>query len=104
MKKIFILLLVFCATAAFAQAGGSVISGEPAIYWSPSHELRAQQHDMATEHSLLPTATYLYAQGERPLWELGMVPDWVPLGDVARAYRKEHEFAKKATFVLEKQK
>jgi hypothetical protein len=37
------------------------------------------------------------------LWEFGPVSQPTPLGDVARAYRKEKSVAKKAELVLEKQ-
>jgi len=60
---------------------------------------------MATETPLVgdsPNA-YTYAQGERPLWEFGPVSPPVPLGDVARAYRKEKLTAKKAEIIFEKQ-
>ena len=51
---------------------------------------------MATELNLLGTASYVYAQGERPLWEVGPKPVVVSLGEVARKLRKEHEGVKKA--------
>jgi hypothetical protein len=60
---------------------------------------------MATEQFLVggSTSTYTYAQGERPLWEFGSVVEPTPLGDVARAYRREKLGAKKAQKVFEKQ-
>jgi hypothetical protein len=60
---------------------------------------------MASEHALVGggPGTYSYAQGERPLWEFGPVSVPVPLGDVARAVRKEKLTAKKAEIVFEKQ-
>ncbi len=56
---------------------------------------------MAQETSLENWA-YTYAKGEVPLAEVGTLPRPVPLGDVARAYRKEHAFAPKAVLTLEK--
>ncbi len=59
---------------------------------------------MAIETSLVGGGTYTYAQGERPLWEFGSpLPEPTPLGDIARANRKEKQAAKKAEIVLEKQ-
>ena len=53
---------------------------------------------------LVGGGAYTYAQGERPLWEFGPAfPPPTPLGDVARAFRKEKLAAKKAEIVLEKQ-
>ena len=67
--------------------------------------MQAEQHALASEHALVGggSDTYTYAHGERPLWEFGPVSEPVPLGDVARAYRKEKLTAKKATKILEKQ-
>jgi len=58
---------------------------------------------MAQEQSLLQGSGSVYvAEGERPLWEVApKEPPAVPLGDVARAYRKQHETAKKAQFVYQ---
>ena len=60
---------------------------------------------MASETSIIGGSpnTYTYAQGERPLWEFGPVSQPTPLGDVARAYRKEKVAARKAEIVFEKQ-
>lgn len=57
---------------------------------------------MALESSLLGSSTYSYAQGEQPLWEFGTLKQEVPLGDVARAYRKDHALDRKAVKVFEK--
>ncbi len=60
---------------------------------------------MACEHSLVGGAAdnYSYAKGEQPLWEFGPVSQPVPLGDVARANRKDKVAVKKAEVVFEKQ-
>jgi hypothetical protein len=57
---------------------------------------------MTKESTLLSVSPYGYAQGEVPLAELGSLEYQTPLGDVARAYRKEHATAAKAVKVLEK--
>jgi hypothetical protein len=99
----FIFCTAFCTPAALGQAGG-VLSSQPQIIVPPSHPLHAEMHSLATESSLVGGGTYTYAQGERPLWEFGSsLPEPAPLGDVARAFRKEKTTARKAEKVLEKQ-
>jgi hypothetical protein len=51
---------------------------------------------MAIEQDLLQSFQYVHAQGVRPLWEVGTSTSEVPLGDIARALRKERENGKKA--------
>lgn len=97
-------MIVFAASACFGQAASS-ISSQPQPIQMLSHPMQAEQHSLATERSLVGggPSTYAYAQGERPLWEFGPVSQPVPLGDVARAVRKEKQTAKKAEIVFEKQ-
>ena len=105
MKNTLLVVIILCAASAcFGQAAGA-ISSEPVIIQVPSHPMHAEQHSLASEHSLVGggPSTYSYAQGERPLWEFGPVSQPVPLGDIARAVRKEKQTAKKAEFVFEKQ-
>lgn len=103
MKTTLIILIVLCATAVLGQTAG-VISNQQSIMTIPDHPRHAQQQAMAPEHLLVGgTDTYSYAKGERPLWEFGPISQPVPLGDVARAYRREKIDAKKAQVVLEKQ-
>jgi hypothetical protein len=104
MKNIILAGFVFCAAAAFGQAttGGAVHVQPLEFDNNPQH---AERQPMAIERPLVGAGvdTYTYAQGERPLWEFGPVTEPVPLGDVARAYRKEKQMARKAQFVFEKQ-
>jgi hypothetical protein len=105
MKTTLVVLFIFCAAAAFGQVGGS-ISSQVAVVTIPDHPGHADLHEMATEHQLVGggPSTYTYGQGERPLWEFGSpLPEPTPLGDVARAYRKEKLAARKAEIVFEKQ-
>jgi hypothetical protein len=102
MKTTVILVLCFlCATVAFGQsAGGSLGSASmSSSIQMPSHPQHAAQAPMALEESLLDHSGYLIVQGERPLWEVQPLSPKVPLGDIARALRKDHETAKKADFV-----
>jgi hypothetical protein len=99
----FIFCTALCTPAALGQVGG-VLSNQPQIIVSPSHPLHAEMHSLAAESPLVGGGTYTYAQGERPLWEFGSsLPEPAPLGDVARAFRKEKMTARKAEKVLEKQ-
>lgn len=103
MKTTFFVLFILCSVAAFGQYGS--LSSQPIVVEFPEHIQHAAPHEMATEQSLVggSPATYSYAQGEQPLWEFGPVSQQMPLGDVARAYRKEKLTAKKAQIVFEKQ-
>lgn len=102
MKTTMLILVLFCVTGAFAQAG---MSSQPVVTQFADHPEHASFTPMATERPIVggTSDTYTYAKGERPLWEFGPVSEPVPLGDVARAYRKEKTAAKKAEIVLEKQ-
>jgi hypothetical protein len=105
MKTTFVVFFVLFATAAFAQTA-PVLPSQVQMVVMPEHPQHAEQHDMAAERPLVGGGGYSYAQGERPLWEFGPVsPPPVPLGDIARAYRKEKEQARapKAGVVFEKQ-
>ncbi len=104
MKTTLFALFFLCSTAAVAQsvAGASVISFEPQPLQMPSHELRATQRPMAEEQNILINSVNPWAQGERPLWEVGAKPPVeAPLGDVARLLRNQHATAKKAVMVVE---
>jgi len=98
MKTIFCAFCLLCATAAFGQVG-SVLSSEIQVIQPTSHPQHAWQRPMADEQSLLITSPFTSAQGERPLWEFASPKASVPLGDMARLLRKEHETAKKAVKV-----
>jgi hypothetical protein len=103
MKTTFAVLFMLCAASAFGQGS---ISAQPVVYTVPDHAEHAAPHDMGSEQSLLGGSgqAVTFAQGERPLWEFGPVkPPEPPLGDIARAYRKEKLTAKKAEIILEKQ-
>jgi hypothetical protein len=104
MKTTFVVFFVLFAAAAFAQTA-AVLPNQVQMVVMPEHPLHAEQHDMAAERPLVGGGGYSYAQGERPLWEFGPVSQPVPLGDIARAYRKEKEqtHAPKAGVTFEKQ-
>lgn len=103
MKTLLLACIILCAVTALGQAGS--LSSQAVPLQFPDHPQHASLGAMACEHPLVGGApdSYSYAQGERPLWEFGSVTEPTPLGDVARAYRKEKLTAKKAEVVLEKQ-
>lgn len=103
MKTVFFAFLLLGASAAYAQSA-PVLSNQPFVLQMPEHIEHAAQHDMAESQNLLQSGAYTIEKGERPVWEFGPVSDPPkPLGDIARAYRKEHEFARKAEIVFEKE-
>ncbi|MGA8215433.1 MAG: hypothetical protein WB799_17680 [Candidatus Sulfotelmatobacter sp.] len=101
MKTTIFVLCFFCATAACAQSA-TVLSSTAQPIQMYDHPQHASQHAMATESSLLSTSSYSYAQGEVPLSEFGgtLKPE-TPLGDIARALKKERTTPAKPTKVVE---
>jgi len=98
MKTTLFLFCLLCAGAAFGQSsiGYGALSNEPQVLQMPSHPQHATQRPMAPEQSLLETAVLIYARGQRPLWDFAKLSEPIPLGDAARALRKEHGVTKKA--------
>jgi hypothetical protein len=106
MKITFSILFLMVAASAFGQVTGS-ISNQAQMLQIADHTLHAEPHALATERSLIG-GEVSYAQGERPLWDLAPAPpqqSLTPLGDVARAFRREKEklALKKAEIIFEKQ-
>jgi len=100
MKLTFVLLCLLCASAAFGQA----VLAQPS-YAQPlvmvDHPQHAAQHELAQPQDLFEHSGYSYAKGELPLSDFVHPSEPGPLGDIARAYRKEHASVKKAEFVFE---
>jgi hypothetical protein len=100
MKTIIFALCFLCTTAAFGQASATV-SARPqplSFEYNPQHAMRpagAEPQNLFDSNA----STYTYGQGERPLWEVAEKKVEVPLGDSARALRKEHEVVQKAAKV-----
>jgi hypothetical protein len=102
MKKILFAICFFGATAAaFGQSSANAgqVSNEPVITQFTSHPQFASQQPMSIEKSLFETSSFTAARGERPLWEFATPSMTTPLGDSARALKKEHQEAKKADIV-----
>ncbi|HUK24242.1 MAG TPA: hypothetical protein VLV49_06660 [Terriglobales bacterium] len=103
MKTALLVLCCLCASAAFGQSvAGGARSNEPQVIELPSHPQHATPRDMGYQESLLGESGPTIGHGVRPLWEVAPPVNEVPLGDVARAFRKEHEKAKKAVIVFDK--
>jgi hypothetical protein len=102
MKTTIFALCFLCATAAAFGQTASVLSNNPQPMQMPDHPQQASQHAMAQESSLLGASAYSYAQGEQPVVDFGTLPRETPLGDIARAYRKEHTTVAKAVKVFER--
>ena len=104
MKTTLIVLCVLCATAAFGQSGSgtAVLSNIPQMVQFTSNPQHASYQALPDPQNVLTTGGYLYAQGERPLWEMMPEKHETPLGDVARAFRQEHLSARKAIKTLDK--
>ncbi|HEX3354758.1 MAG TPA: hypothetical protein VHS34_18205 [Terriglobales bacterium] len=101
MKTALLVSLFFCATVAFGQssAGAGALNAEPVIIEFNSHAAHASVRAMGHEESLLQSSVNVQAHGTRPLWEVAVPSQAMPLGDYARNWRKEHASAKKAEIV-----
>jgi hypothetical protein len=83
-------LCLLCATSAFGQ-NAPVLSNTPQVTTMFEHPEHATVHAMAQESTLFGPNPYTYARGEQPISEYASAPAYeMPLGDVARAYRKQH--------------
>lgn len=95
-----LVLLLALSSAAFAQYGNGATPLLNGPNWAPpSNPQHAGQHDMRGEQNLLGDNGYISAHGERPMWECTGHETEPSLGDVARAYRKDHEKMAKAAIV-----
>jgi hypothetical protein len=100
--KTFFFLFVVCALSASAAAGqsiGATLSGEAHPLIVSGHPQHASQAGLSTGQNLMERSGSTSAHGERPLWEVMPLTPETPLGDSARALRKEHAAAKKAIAV-----
>jgi hypothetical protein len=100
MKTTLLAFCVLCATAALGQTA-SVLTNTPSPMVMMDHTQRAEEHSMRPLDNLRGDSAYSYAQGEQPLTDFGTGKQEIPLGDVARAYRRQKALAsdKKAAVV-----
>jgi hypothetical protein len=98
IKTLFVLCLL-STTVAFAQCrGASSIGNEPQSYQFSSHSAHAAYAPMSQEQSVLASASYTSAQGERRASDFPQAES-VPLGAAAREFRKQHAQVKKSRVV-----
>ena len=90
MKKIVFLLCLLCSAAALAQYSSNVAAEfgqqSSASDQFESHPGQAAYAAMSQERSILPSSTYLSAQGERRASDFAQ-PESVSLGTIARELR-----------------
>jgi len=100
MKKILLVLCLLSTAAAFAQnnIGAYSLNNQTQSYQFQSHTGHADYVPMSQERSVLSSASYSSAQGERPASDFPQA-EGVSLGAFAREFRKQHAEVKKARIV-----
>jgi len=98
MKNL-VFLFVVCSVGAVGQVSGGTMNSQAHALVMSGNPQHASQTAMSAEQSLIGHSTTFSAHGERPLWEVMPEAPVVPLGDSARALKKEHAAAKKAVIV-----
>jgi len=97
MKMAVLAICILGSSAAFAQAASrSSVSAQTQQYVFETHPEHASRQALRSSEELNGNEVMIYAQGERPLWEVATPVHEVPLGDSARALRREHATVKKA--------
>jgi hypothetical protein len=101
MKNLVFLFVVcaLCSVGAVGQVSGGTMNSQAHALVMSGNPQHASQTAISAEHSLIGRSTTISAHGERPLWEVMPEAPVVPLGDSARALRKEHAAVKKAVIV-----
>ena len=102
MKKTLMVLCLFLTSAAFGQYIATHIDSPPQVYHAPDHPGHASYTAMATEQIVVGGGSVLIAQGERPFSDFPQTAP-VPLGDLARALKKQHSQDKKSRYLWENQ-
>jgi len=104
MKSLLFVSVVVCAFCAVNAAGqsGATLSAQPQVLHVPDHPEHASRQAMEQGINLMERSGSVSDQGEMPLWEaMQAMPaaPVTPLGDAARALRKEHDGTKKAVVI-----
>jgi hypothetical protein len=94
-----LVVCICCAAGAAGQMRGASISAEPQALNVPDHPAFASQASMGMERDIMGHSGATSGHGEVPLWEAMPETRVTPLGDLARAIRKEHTNARKAVIV-----
>jgi hypothetical protein len=104
MKTLLFAFCILCASVVWGQTtlSAPALSAEPQPLQFRDHPEHADQLGMAREQRIMERSLNISAHGTRPLWEFAPVSQEIPLGDIARAFRQEHETARKAEHVLDK--
>lgn len=93
-----VLCFLFATSFALGQTAG-ILSSEANPTEFSSHPAHAFQQGMADQQNVMERSDPVIGHGERPLWEVAPQVNAVPLGDIAREFRKEQRKAKKAVIV-----
>lgn len=102
MNKILFAAFFLCSSAAFGQA---VLSHDVQPLEFQDHPHRAEFTHQAKEAQLVGNGFdgISSERGEQPLWEFGPVKEEPSLGQVAREFRRQKMYARKASVVFEKE-
>ncbi len=100
MKKTLFVIFLLSATAAFAQYGGAgTLNNQAQSYQFQTHPAHAAFAAMSQELSVLASASYASAQGERPVSDFPQAKE-VSLGAAARELRKQHAAQLKKSHIV----
>lgn len=101
MKTMLVVFFLGCAACAFGQCCSNASVSSP--FQFADHSYRASPQRLSQEQDLFTSSGGLYIEhGEMSLSDVPLPPvKVVPLGDIARALKKEHATAKKAQFIRE---
>ena len=103
MKTIVLALCVVGSSVAWGQTATTSVSAQAHSYTFETNSEHASRKSLALDQTLNGNEIMVYAQGERPLWEVATPVREVPLGDSARVLRVEHAAVKKAAKVYQNQ-
>ncbi len=95
MKITLFALCLFCAVSALGQSSIGPSSMAPSFQVA-DHPGRASQQPATPEQSLLGNNAVTVGHGEMPLWEGVPESHPAPIGEQARALKKEHDAVKKS--------
>jgi hypothetical protein len=103
MKTLLLAVCLLGASAAFGQGsfGGSALSNEATPFVMAEHPREAARQRMTVGTDLREDSQITSAQGERPLWEVAPKHKEIPLGDIARDLKKQHDAVKKTDVIWE---
>jgi hypothetical protein len=98
MKKVLFVFCLLSTAAVFGQYVSSSQNNQAQSYQFQTHPSHADYAPMSAERSVLPSTTFLTAQGERRPSDFAQ-PESLPLGTIARELKKQHDELKKSRVV-----